>query len=91
MADTLGLSPVRGVLINSVLPDEAAAKGKILPQDVILAVNGIEVDSPREFTRLIGGAEAGTQVNLTIFRKGQVLHRPVILEPKPQETAGRQG
>ncbi len=91
LADTLGLSPARGVVVSSVLPDQAGAKGNILPRDVILAVNGIEVDSPRELTRLVGGAEAGTKVSVTIFRKGQILHRPVILEPRPKEAAGRQG
>ncbi len=89
LADSLGLSPARGVLVSSVLPDQAAAKGNILPQDVILAINGIEVDSPRELTRLVRGAEAGTKVSLTIFRKGQILHRPVILEPRPKEGADR--
>ncbi len=91
LADRLGLSPARGVLVSSVLPDQPAAKGNILPQDVILAVNGIEVDSPRELTRLVGGVEAGTKVHLTIFRKGQILHSPVILGPRPREAAGRQG
>ncbi len=91
LAESLGLSTARGVLVNSVLPEQAGAKGNILPQDVILAVNGIAVDTPRELTRLVGGAEAGTKVSLTIFRKGQIFYRPVILEPRPKDAAGRQG
>ena len=91
MAKTLGLSPVRGVLVNSVLPGQPAERGKILPQDVILAVDGIEVGNPRELTRLIGGTEAGSEVKLTIFRKGEIVQRSVTLEPKPKETQGREG
>lgn len=91
LADTLGLSPARGVLINSVLPGQPAEKGKVQPRDVILAVDGVEVDTPRELTRLIGGTEAGSEVKLTIFRKGEILQRSVLLAPKPQETAGREG
>lgn len=91
LAGTLGLSPVRGIVVNSVLPGQPAEKGKILPQDVILAVDGVEVDNPRELTRLIGGTEAGSEVRLTIFRKGETLQRSVILEPRPKETGGREG
>lgn len=90
-ADKLGLSPVRGVLVNSLLPGQPAEKGKVLPQDVILAVNEVEVDNPRELTRLIGGTESGSEVQLTIFRKGEILQRSVILTPKPKETEGREG
>ena len=91
LADTLGLAPARGVLVNSVLPGQPAEKGKILPRDVILAVNGAEVDNPREFTRIISGTEAGSEVKLTIFRKGELLQRSVILTAKPTETGGREG
>ncbi len=91
LADTLGLSPARGVLVNSVLPGQPAEKGKILPRDVILAVNGAEVDNPREFTRIISGTEAGSEVKLTIFRKGELLQHSVTLTAKPGETEGREG
>lgn len=91
MADALRLSPARGVLVGSVLPGQPAEKGKVLAQDVILAVDGVEVDNPRELTRLIGGTEAGSEVKLTIFRKGEILRRSVLLAPKPKETEGREG
>jgi len=91
LANTLGVSPARGVLVNSVLPGQPAEKGEILPRDVILAVNGAEVDNPREFTRIINGAEAGSEIRLTIFRKGELLQRSVILTAKPTETGGREG
>lgn len=90
-ADGLRLSPARGVFVNSVLPGEPADKGKVAARDVILAVNGVEVDNPREFTRIISGSEAGSEVRLTIFRKGEILQRSVILSPKPKETEGREG
>ena len=73
------------------LPGQSAEKGKLLPRDVILAVDGAEVDNPRELTRLIGGTKAGSEVKLTIFRKGEILQHSVILTPKPKETEGREG
>ncbi len=91
LAKSVGLSPVRGVMISTVLPDQPAAKSDLLPQDIVLAIDGVPIDSPREFIRLIGGNEAGKEVTLTIFRKGKVLSRAVLLGAKPKTSEGREG
>jgi serine protease Do len=91
LADTLGLSPIKGVLVSSVLPGQPAERGGVLPQDVILSINGADVDSPREVIRMIGGIEAGRDVKLTIFRKGETLHLSVRLGTRPKTTEGREG
>jgi len=91
LANALGLSPVRGVLVSSVLPGQPAEKEGVFAQDIILAVNGMRVDSPREVTRIIGGTEAGREVILTLFRKGETLDLTVRLGNKPKTTEGREG
>jgi serine protease Do len=83
VAESSGLSPLRGVLISSVLPGHAAESAGVLSNDIILAVNGIEVDSPREFSRMIGGSEAGQELTLKIFRKGETLELTVRLGTRP--------
>ena len=45
-AKNLGLSPVKGVLVNSVLPGQSAERSGLRSQDVILSVNDTRVDSP---------------------------------------------
>ena len=87
LAETVGLSPARGVQVSSVITGQPAEGAGVISQDVILAVDGVQVDSPREFSRIIGGSEAGKQIDLTIFRKGETLHLPVRLgsRPNPQE------
>jgi serine protease Do len=91
IARSLGLSPARGVVIASVLPGQPAEKSDLLPQDVVLSVDGAPIDSPREFTRMISGFEAGNEVTLTIFRKGKVLSRSILLGTRPQSSEGREG
>ena len=91
LAKSVGLSPVRGVVISTVLPDQPAAKNNLQLQDIVLAIDGIPIDSPREFTRLIGGNEAGKEVTLTIFRKGKVLSQSILLGAKPKTSEGREG
>lgn len=90
-AKSLGLYPAKGVVVNSVLPGQPAARGGVQKQDVIVAVNDIQVDSPRDVTRLVGGLEAGRMVNLSILRKGKPLHLTVPLGIKPESAKPREG
>ncbi len=91
LADAFGLSPAKGVLVNSVLQGQPAEKGGLRPQDVILSINGVQVDNPREVIRMIGGSEAGREVKLTVFRKGETLDLSVHLGSRPKTTEGREG
>ncbi|MBI2154151.1 MAG: trypsin-like peptidase domain-containing protein [Candidatus Rokubacteria bacterium] len=68
---TLGLKEARGVVIRRVMPGEPADKGGAKANDVILAVDGTRVESPRDLQRLIATAPVGKLVKLTIFREGQ--------------------
>jgi serine protease Do len=90
-AKTLGLLPVKGVVVRSVLPGQPAARGGVLTQDIILSVNDTQVDSPRDVLRMIGGLEAGKVVQLTILRKGKTLQISVPLGSKPESPKERHG
>jgi serine protease Do len=90
-AKSLGLSPVKGVFVNSVLPGQSAERGGIRSQDVILSVNDTQVDSPRDVLRMINGLEAGRVVRLTILRKGQTLQLSVPLGKKPDSQKEMEG
>jgi serine protease Do len=90
-AKILGLHPVKGVVVSSVLPGQPAARGGIQKQDVILSVNETQVDSPRDVSRMIGGLEAGRVVHLTILRKGKSMQLSVPLGIRPESTKAREG
>jgi S1-C subfamily serine protease len=89
-AKHMGLSSVKGVLVRSVLRGQPAEQGGVLSQDVILAINDMTVDSPREVLRMIGGLEAGQIVKLTIFRAGRTLQLPVALGTRPATNSQEQ-
>ncbi|HEX2228236.1 MAG TPA: trypsin-like peptidase domain-containing protein [Candidatus Binatia bacterium] len=88
-AKSLGLPAAQGVLVNAVLRGHPADRGGLLKQDVILAVNDAQVDSPRDVSRLIGGLEAGRIIRLTILRGGKTLQLSMPLGSKPESTNGR--
>ena len=90
-AKLLGLHPVKGVVVSSVMPGQPAALGGLQKQDVILSVNETQVESPRDVARMIGGLEAGRVVRLTILRKGKTLQLSVSLGLRPESTHTREG
>jgi len=90
-ARSLGIYPAKGVVVSSVLPGQPAARVGVQKQDVIIAVNEIQVDSPRDVARLVGGLEAGRNVQLSILRKGKPLNLTVALGIKPESTKPREG
>lgn len=83
-AKTLGLGAPNGVIVSSVLPGQPAARVGLRNRDVILSVNGTQVNSPRELVRMIGGFEAGEVVRLTILRGGRILQLSVPLGTRPE-------
>ena len=90
-ARSQGIYPAKGVVVSSVLPGQPAARVGVQRQDVILAVNDIAVDSPRDVARMVGGLEAGRLVQLLIMRKGKALHLTVPLGVKPESPKPREG
>jgi serine protease Do len=91
LADRLGLSPLRGVLVSSVLAGQPADKAGVLPKDIVLSVNETAVDRPGEVLRIIRGTEAGQSIRLMIFRGGEAFTLPVELGPKPDMPGGQEG
>lgn len=90
-ARSLGIFPAKGVVVSSVVPGQSAARGGIQKQDVILAINDTQVDSPRDVARMIGGLEAGRVVSLTILRKGRTMQLSFPLGTRPDSTNAREG
>jgi serine protease Do len=91
LADGLGVSPVRGVLVSSVAADQPADRAGLLSRDVILAVDDIAVDRVGEVLRVIKGTEVGNEVTLTIFRSGETFVVPVKLGKKPVAQGEHEG
>ena len=90
-ARSLGIYPAKGVVVDTVLPGQPAARGGIQKQDVILSVNDTQVDSPRDVARVIAGLEAGRVVRLSILRKGKSMQLSIPLGAKPESAKAREG
>ena len=82
LADALGLSTTKGVLIGDVTEDSPADKGGIKRGDVILRIDGEEVDSTGKLRNLIAVAGAKAEVKLEILRDGKKKTLEVTLGEK---------
>jgi serine protease Do len=71
-----GLKEARGVLIRQVVAGQPADQGGIKANDVILAVDGAQLEGPRDLQRIISSTPVGRVVKLSLVREG-----------KPQEVA----
>jgi S1-C subfamily serine protease len=83
IADSLSLKKAEGALVDEPQSDSPAAKAGVAAGDVITAVDGKEVKDPRDLARRIGAMAPGTEVKLSIHRKGEEKTLSVTLGQQP--------
>lgn len=82
---------IKGVLILQVKPGSAAEaaglqgtrllpNGNLIPGDVVLAVNGQAISTPHQMLDVLDHYNIGDQVILRIWRSGNQLDVPVVLQ-----------
>ena len=71
IANSVGLSEVKGAMVAKVAEDGPAAKEDIKPGDVIVEVNGEKIDDSRDLARKIAELHSNTDVKLSIIRYGE--------------------
>ncbi len=84
-AKGVGLDKPKGVFISSVIEDGAAKKAEIKAGDVILSVNGKEVNRPNELQAKIGTYNPGDKVELEIWRDGKNITIDAVLQGRNGE------
>jgi Do/DeqQ family serine protease len=84
IAKSLGLSQVRGALVSSVTPDSPADRAGVRRGDLILAIDGRDVDDSNSLRNQVSRHQPGTDVALTIQRDGQPRRVNVRLAELPR-------
>ena len=67
----LKLNEARGVLIRSVMPGEPAEKGGIKANDVITAIDGTTLNTPRDLQRIVSASPVGKRIKVLVLREGK--------------------
>jgi serine protease Do len=70
-AQRLGLSNTRGALVAVVQPDSPADRAGLKPGDVIVKMGDHDINDPTTLRNLTASTDVGSQVPVTIVRKGE--------------------
>ena len=87
IASTLGMSHPSGVMIKQVHPMSPASSAGLKAGDVILRVNGAEVDDPKALNYRIATLIIGEKAELVVLRRGRNMTFILELKPPPEEPA----
>lgn len=81
LATQLGLTIVKGVVIERIDPNSSAAKAKLLTGDVLSKVDGIEISGTEFLIHYVQSKSPGTVITFELWRRGIRESRNVKLEP----------
>ncbi len=71
LADALGIASAHGAIVASVQPDSPASAAQLQSGDVIVAVNGVQVDETHTLPGQVAKITDGKAVKLAILRNGR--------------------
>ena len=71
LAEELNLSEVKGLLVRQVTADGAAERAGLRDNDIILALNGREVNSASELKEIVAQHSPGDKMDVTLLRDRQ--------------------
>ena len=83
ISESIGYEGTDGAIVSDVQDDSPAEAAKLASGDVITAVNGAKVASPKELSRVIAGIEPGQDVEVTLWRDGKTEEVKVELGELP--------
>ena len=84
MADAYGLDKAKGVFVGGVGRESPAAKAGLKPEDIILAINGKEIETREKLQEFIAGSKPDTTVEMTVWRNGGRENISVTIGEQPE-------
>lgn len=77
-----------GVVVKQVHPGSGAEGAGLLVHDIILSLDGAQVDSPQVLRDTIQQCEVNEEVTVVLIREGKTEERVVTLGPRPTGVPG---
>jgi serine protease Do len=88
VAESIGLGKAQGVLVRGVEEGSPAEKAGIEAGDIITRFDGKPIEKPADLPRAVGNTKPGSQVSLTVFRRGATQDLKVtVAEIEPEKVA----
>jgi len=84
-ASSLNVKPNKGAIIAEVLSGSPADKAGIKTYDIIIKVNGNEINSANELRNKVAMIKPGTKATFTILRDGKEINFEIVLAERKFE------
>jgi len=81
-ASELGVKTSKGAVVEEIVPDGPAAKSGLRKDDVIVAMNGKDIDG-RSLRLAVGSMAPGTTIDLKVLRDGAERKYAITLDKMP--------
>jgi len=85
IAASLSMERPRGVLITEIYPDGAAGRAGLKTGDVVLSINGKEINVPQDLRFRIATLKIGDKAILNVRRRNETHNLNVELEAPPEQ------
>lgn len=72
LADYYGLKDRKGALVTSVIPGDPADEAGIRESDIILEIDGKQVEDMKAVLALVAGAGVGEELAVKVYREGDI-------------------
>src|SRR6185312_10704535 len=89
MAKAMRLPQASGALLASVVSGSPAAKAGLAPGDVVEAVNGRKIATPRDLALTVASVAPGEEAKFQVLRDGQDREISVRVGEQPTEKTAR--
>jgi WD40 repeat protein len=84
-AGALGWKSPHGAKLVKPVPGGPAEKAGLLPDDILLSLDGVEVENTAGFIAAVGGKRPNTEIKLRLLRGGKEKRLAVTLGARPVE------
>ncbi|MEZ5474541.1 MAG: DegQ family serine endoprotease [Steroidobacteraceae bacterium] len=93
LAESFGLDRPHGALVGRVEPDGPAAKGGVKAGDVILSVDGVDVERSGQLPGMIANVKPGSKVSITVWRDRKNKQLTLVTDEfkEPNQRVGSRG
>ena len=86
LAKSVGLDRPRGIIIQGIVEGGAASETDLKSGDIILSIDGKEVNQSNVLQSYIASKSAGTTIALKLFRDGKEIDRKITLKARDEDT-----
>lgn len=84
-AESLGLDRPRGVRVDDIVKNGAGEAAGLKMNDIILSIDGREVNESNELQGMIAVHHAGDEIVLKVFRDGREIEKKVKLKARDED------